>query len=74
MEGVSMRTWLKDARGEKTQKEIAIACGISQQMYNFIENGHRRPSPELAQKLGDFLGVDWTLFFKECDCLASENV
>ncbi len=60
-----MRNWLRESRGDRPQSEIAQICGISQQMYNFIENGHRRPSPEVAQKLGAVLGFNWTRFFSD---------
>ncbi len=60
-----MRTWLRELRGNRSQIEVAQECGISYQMYNFIENGHRRPSPEVAQRLGEALGFDWTIFFSD---------
>ncbi|MFZ5975233.1 MAG: helix-turn-helix transcriptional regulator [Bacillota bacterium] len=65
--GDHMRTWLKELRGDRTQLEVAQACGISLQMYNFIENGHRRPSPEVAKIIGVELGFAWTKFYDQPD-------
>lgn len=47
--------------------EIAQQCKITQQYYNFIENGRRRPSPEVAQRIAKVLGFDWTLFFVDTE-------
>lgn len=60
-----MRNWLKYKRIEKnlTQKEIAIKTGVSQQSIQLYENGKRRPSPDIAIKLGKVLDFDWTWFF-----------
>ncbi|MFV0497461.1 MAG: helix-turn-helix transcriptional regulator [Candidatus Fimivivens sp.] len=46
-----------------TQSDVAEAIGISRAHYTNIEKGNRRPSPEIAQKIGDILGVDWTTFY-----------
>lgn len=62
-----MRNWMIERRkilGIK-QKTVAAACGISPQMYNAIEAGTRRPSPEKAKKIAEVLGFDWTLFYEE---------
>lgn len=53
-----------------TQKEVAERAGISESFYSLIENGNRRPSVEVAKRLGDALGFDWTLFFTE----TSDNI
>ena len=42
---------LKALRGEKTQKEIADAIGISQSTYAMYETGERTPSDENKRKL-----------------------
>ena len=47
--------------------EMANLCGISQQHYNYIENGKRRPSVQVAKRIADALGFDWTKFFEEHD-------
>ncbi len=61
-----MRTWLKEKRENKkyTQTSFAKEIEISLQHYNYIENGKRRPTPEVAQKIADVLEFDWTLFYK----------
>ncbi|MBQ9252277.1 MAG: helix-turn-helix transcriptional regulator [Clostridia bacterium] len=47
----------------KSQEEVSKAAGISRAAYTNIENGKRRPSVGVAQKLGKTLGFDWTLFY-----------
>ncbi len=61
-----MRFWLKKIRKTNnwTQVEISKEVGISQQYYNFIENGTRRPSPEVAKKIAKILDFEWTKFFE----------
>ena len=39
-----------------SQKEFAQVIGISQNHYSNIENGVRRPSPEVAKRIADVLG------------------
>ncbi len=46
-----------------TQYELAKAIGVSRSHYTNIEKGNRRPSPKTAQKIGDVLGIDWTIFY-----------
>ena len=36
-----------------SQSDIANLVGISRQYYNSIENGLRRPSPEIAKKIAN---------------------
>lgn len=59
--------WLEQLRRNKqmTEKAVAKAIGISQQHYDFIENGKRRPSVKVAKALGEVLGFDWTRFYDE---------
>ena len=59
--------WLEQLRRSKqmTEQDVAKAIGISQQHYNFIENGKRRPSVSVAKSLGALLGFDWTQFYDE---------
>lgn len=61
-----MNVWLKNIREEKnlTQQSLAKRIGISRQMVNSIENGTRRPSPEVAKKIAKILGFEWTKFFE----------
>lgn len=58
--------WLERLRHDKhmTEQDVAQAAGISQQHYNFIENGKRRPSVDVAKTLGELLGFDWTKFYE----------
>lgn len=60
------RTWLQKLREMRglTQKEIADVSKVSQQHYSLIETGERRPSPELAKKIADVLGFEWTKFYE----------
>lgn len=44
-----MRT-AKDA----TMRQVADAAGISESMYCLIESGKRRPSPDVAKKIGSY--------------------
>jgi len=59
------REWLIQMRKESGMcfKEIAKELDITTQAYWYIENGNRRPSPELAQKIGELFKFDWTKFF-----------
>lgn len=54
-----MMTWIRDLRMKRnvSQAKIATECNISRQHYNFIENKKRRPSPELAQRIAEVLGI-----------------
>ena len=58
---------LIDLRKEKglTQFEIAERAGVTQQFYNYIENGRRRPSVSVAKKIAAVLGFDWTEFYDD---------
>ena len=48
-----------------TQAELAQTVGVSQRTIAAIEGGTRRPSPDLAQKLGKELGFEWTRFYED---------
>ena len=50
-----------------SQKEAADMVNVSQPAYSNIENGRRRPSPEVAQRIAKVLGFDWTLFFVDTE-------
>jgi putative transcriptional regulator len=60
-----MNSFLANKRKEKglTQQVMANKIGVSRQYYNDIENNKRQPSVGTAQKIGEILGVDWTIFF-----------
>lgn len=55
-----MRGWLKELREEKgiSQKDVAKKIGFTRQYYNMIENGERRPSAEVAQKIAEILDFE----------------
>jgi transcriptional regulator with XRE-family HTH domain len=59
------RRWLIDLREKAnyTRMEAAYHCGVHVTYIAKIEDGERRPSPEVAQKLGKLLGFDWTRFY-----------
>lgn len=61
--------WLKDARTAKglTGEVVGAQAGITQQHYNFIENGKRRPSVEVAKRIAAVLGFPWTRFFEDAE-------
>lgn len=42
-----------------THEGVGIAINISPSSYSMIEAGHRRPSVEVAMKLGRLLGFNW---------------
>src|SRR5699024_3349236 len=56
----SFKFKLKNARYNKgiSQSDIADKINVTSQYYNLIENGHRRPSPERAQKIAEILSLD----------------
>lgn len=60
-----LRKWLADARKKRklSHQDVADATKIKRQYYGMIENGERTPSVTVAKKIGEVLGVDWTLFF-----------
>lgn len=47
-----------------SQDEIASKLNVSRQYYNSIENSRRTPSVELAKKISELLGLEWTIFFE----------
>jgi transcriptional regulator with XRE-family HTH domain len=69
-----MRDWLKEIRENLNTSQLKIAhnIGISQNYYSDIENGNRRPSPEVAQRIAaemhfDKYGIDWTKFYENAE-------
>ena len=50
---------------KQTQAELAQIVGVTQRMIAAIEGGERRPSAELAQRIGAELGFPWTVFFDQ---------
>lgn len=61
------RIWLVNYRTKKglSQNQVANQIEVSQQMYNYIENGKRNPSPKLAKKIADVLNFSWTKFYED---------
>ncbi len=61
-----MRDWLRNKRLEKqlTQAQLAEMVGADATMISKIEVGDRRPSVELAKKIAEALGFDWTRFYE----------
>ncbi len=60
-----MRRWLLNTRlsNKLTHGEVAARANIGRAYYTMIENGSRTPSVAVAKRLGDVLGIGWTLFF-----------
>lgn len=59
------REWLINLRKDLglTQYDVSKKINITQQMYGYIENGKKTPSPKTAKKIGEVLNFDWTLFY-----------
>lgn len=64
--------WLKELRTEKgmTQAQVAEMANMERAYYSMIEIGLRRPSPEIAIRIGNALGFEWTRFYSD---LAENN-
>lgn len=57
---------LRALRGEKSQEEVAIACGITKQAVCNYETGERMPRDEIKVKLAHYYGVSvQSIFFAE---------
>jgi len=50
-----------------SQQDVVEKTGsiITRQYYGMIEKGERRPSVDVAKKIAEVLGIDWTLFFEQ---------
>ena len=61
------REWLVAYRVAKnlSQDDVAKAIGVTQMTISNIENGIRRPSPQVAQALGRIFKFDWTKFYED---------
>ena len=59
--------WLEALRLGKhyTQAQLAEMVNISRVHYTNIENGERRPSPEIAKAIAAILGFKWYDFFPD---------
>ena len=71
---IKKREWLINIRKKRSleQQDVAELIGTTQQFYNYVENGKRRPSPEIAIKIGKVLGFDWRLFYESPKKLTKE--
>ncbi|MFV0239534.1 MAG: helix-turn-helix transcriptional regulator [Lacrimispora sphenoides] len=49
-----MRKDLIDARGSKTQMEVAYDIGVTQKYISKLELGHRNPSLKIASKISKY--------------------
>ena len=61
------REWLIKKRLNRNLRteDMAQLVGVTQQFYSYIEIGKRRPSPEVAIKIGKVLDFDWRLFYEK---------
>lgn len=59
-----MRDWLVEIRGPKSQYKVAEEIGIAQSTYASIETGSRRPSVEMAKRIGKAMDFEWTRFYE----------
>lgn len=61
------RNWLTEQRKlqNKTQQDVAKECGISRQLYSFIENGERGVAVPTAKKIAAAFGFDWQRFYED---------
>ncbi len=64
---MAKRKWLIQCRNNKglSRSDVVEFVGITQQYYNFIENGKRTPSPNIAIKIGKLLEFDWKRFYEK---------
>lgn len=57
---------MKRLRGERTQKEVADAVGITPMAMSYYESGERMPTDNVKAKLAQYFGVSvGYLFFDE---------
>lgn len=63
---------LRKAR-KMTQAELGAAVGVTQRMIAAIEGAERRPSPDIAQRIGAVLGFPWTRFFEGDGAMDAET-
>lgn len=61
----TFREWLYNQRMDMNLKQYQVAemAGIKRSYYSMIETGVSTPSTNVAQKLGEILDFDWTIFF-----------
>ena len=54
----------RTARG-MTQKQLAGICGVTRTHITNLETGEFSPSVDVAKKIGQALGFDWTELFND---------
>ncbi len=54
----------RTARG-LTQQQLADICGVTRIHITNLETGEFRPSVDVAKKIGQALGFDWTEVFND---------
>ena len=61
-----MRQWLIELRKDKglTQEAMAEMLGVTQPSIGLWESGQRTPKPQVAKKVAEILGFDWTKFYE----------
>lgn len=61
------REWLEEILQKRslTHKEVADRVKIDRAYFTQIVNGVRRPSPDVAQRIGKLLKFNWTKFFNQ---------
>lgn len=60
-----MREKLIQARGTRTQEEVATELDISQKTLSSLERGYRNPSVYLMKKLQDYYGISMIILFED---------
>lgn len=60
-----MRSNLINARGERSQQDVAEDIGISQKTLSALERGYRNPSIDLMKKLQNYYQVSMTILFED---------
>lgn len=61
-----MREWLVELRNKKglTQEDVAIKSDVARAYITQIETGDRRPSVQVAKRIAEAVGFEWTIFFE----------
>ena len=59
------RKELIEARGSKTQQEVALNLGVTQKYVSKLELGHRNPSMKLACKISSYYGISLEKLFPD---------
>ena len=62
-----MKNIMRDSRKVRgyTQADMANILKCSENFYNLVENGHKKPSVKKAKVIGDILGFDWKWIYED---------